>query len=222
MDHEEYYRLSNCQDEWFCNTCILPNFTDSFFSNRDLTNHSILDSDQSVLELSYSHIDNQDKQNSINCEPNLKDVTNQNKTNCILGYLNINSFKHKYESFKDILLPCNLDIVCIAETKIDSSFPDAQFNLSNYRMFRSDNSDKSGGLLAYVLSNIHCRTLNNYKLVYTESIILEVLLRDKKWIVVYTGSYKNPSVTNANFTEDFTHLLDRLLMDYSNVIVMGD
>ena len=83
MDDEEYYRLSNCQDEseWFCNTCILPNFTDSFFSNRDLTNHSILDSDQSVLELSYSHIDNQDKQNSINCESNLKDVRNQNKTN---------------------------------------------------------------------------------------------------------------------------------------------
>ena len=87
-------------------------------------------------------------------------------------------------------------------------------------MFRSDNSYKGGGLLAYVLSDIPCRTLNNYKLVYTESIILEVLLRDKKWIVVY--SYKNPPVTNANFTEDFTNLLDRLLMDYSNVIVMGD
>ena len=85
-------------------------------------------------------------------------------------------------------------------------------------MFRSDNSDKSGGLLAYVRSYIPCRTLNNYKLVYTESIILEVLLRDKKWIVVY--SYKNPPVTNANFTEDFTNLLDRLLMDYSNVIVI--
>ena len=49
---------------------------------------------------------------------------------------------------------------------------------------------------------------------------MNCFLEIKKWIVVY--SYKNPPVTNANFTEDFTNLLDRLLMDYSNVIVMGD
>ena len=47
-----------------------------------------------------------------------------------------------------------------------------------------------------------------------------MLLKDEKWIIVY--SYKNPSVSNTNFTEDFNKLLDRLLLDYMNVIVMGD
>ena len=49
----------------------------------------------------------------------------------------------------------NIDILCFAETKIDNSFPEAQFYLPGYRMpYRLDVSNVSGGLLVYVKEDI--------------------------------------------------------------------
>ncbi len=48
----------------------------------------------------------------------------------------------------------SLDLICIAETKLDASFPDATFQVDNYRQYRKDYTDTSGGLVAYGRSEI--------------------------------------------------------------------
>ena len=49
----------------------------------------------------------------------------------------------------------NLDILCIAESKIDKSFTTAQFNLRGYQKpYRLDVSDRKGGLLVYIKSHL--------------------------------------------------------------------
>jgi hypothetical protein len=121
---------------------------------------------------------------------------------------------------KDKLLPCNLDLICIAETKIDQSFPDAQFALPNYRMFRRDNTNMRGGLLTYIRSDIPCRKLNDYSTKNVETIVMEVLINKQKWAIVF--SYKTPSMSDVIFTSELQNILDRLLMDYTNVVVAGD
>ncbi|KAH3838612.1 hypothetical protein DPMN_112021 [Dreissena polymorpha] len=40
------------------------------------------------------------------------------------------------------------------ETKIDSSFPDAQFEVNNYHVWRSDRTVYGGGLIAYLRSDL--------------------------------------------------------------------
>ena len=49
-----------------------------------------------------------------------------------LGNLNINSVRNKFPSIL-LLIDNNLDIFAIAETKLDSSFPESQFILSELR-----------------------------------------------------------------------------------------
>lgn len=53
------------------------------------------------------------------------------KNNVILSYLNINSYRYKYSDIITLLNE-NSDIICIAETKLDRSFPDKQFHAVNY------------------------------------------------------------------------------------------
>ena len=57
----------------------------------------------------------------------------------------------------------NIDILAVAETKLDNSFSDNQFLLSGYKKpFRLDVNSRSGGLLIYVSSDIPCRQLNTF------------------------------------------------------------
>ena len=51
----------------------------------------------------------------------------------MIGYLNINSLRNKIDYLRDICNKFPLEIFCTDETKIDSSFPDAQFHIDGYQ-----------------------------------------------------------------------------------------
>ena len=55
----------------------------------------------------------------------------------ILGHLNINSLRNKFESIADVFQG-TFDIFLLSETKIDESCPDKQFRSNNYKIFRKD------------------------------------------------------------------------------------
>ena len=48
----------------------------------------------------------------------------------------------------------NGDILLISETKIDSSFPTAQFHIDGYIIYRSDRNENGGGLLLYIRDEV--------------------------------------------------------------------
>ena len=62
----------------------------------------------------------------------------------------MNSIRNKIEDlFKSI--GNNFDIISIAETKLDTSFPNAQFSIPTYKLpYRLDINDTIGGILVYV------------------------------------------------------------------------
>ena len=55
----------------------------------------------------------------------------------------------------------HLDVLCISETKLDSSFPDAQFAVEHLSLYRSDRNAHGGGILCYIKSNISHRIRND-------------------------------------------------------------
>ena len=60
------------------------------------------------------------------------------QNNVLLGHLNVNSIRHKLHDLFS-LTECNFDVLCIAETKHDSSFPNKQFEIKRYKTpFRLD------------------------------------------------------------------------------------
>ena len=81
-----------------------------------------------------------------------------------LGYLNINSVRNKFFSIPH-LIDNNIDIFTIAETKLDSSFPDSQFLMPGMRKpFRLDVTSRKGGLLVFVNNDIPCEKMNYEKI----------------------------------------------------------
>ena len=113
-----------------------------------------------------------------------------------------------------------VDILGIAETKLDDTFPNAQFHIDGYRLFRKDRNQHGGGLLAYVRADIPCRQIRMLETKSTESVTLELQLNKTKCLIVV--AYKPPNVTSHAFTLDMTNLLDRATRDYSDIWIIGD
>ena len=49
----------------------------------------------------------------------------------VIGHLNVNSMRNKFEALKCIIKE-NLDILVISETKLDDTFPKNQFTLDGW------------------------------------------------------------------------------------------
>ena len=80
--------------------------------------------------------DSPDSANTILKTLRLKNV------NCLIcAQLNINSIRNKFESLKEIA-STNVDILLICETKLDSSFPRAQFHIHGFGDYRFDRNGR--------------------------------------------------------------------------------
>ena len=77
------------------------------------------------------------KINSGNSYPQVQQHRLKNPKNVILGHLNVNSLRSKIEAVEE-LMRNNIDISLFSETKLDETFPNQQFKISGYKMFRRD------------------------------------------------------------------------------------
>ena len=113
----------------------------------------------------------------------LNDVREKNINRPIIGQLNINSIRNKFH-FLESEASKHLDILLISETKIDESFPSAQFLLDGFsRPYRLDRCANGGGILLYVRDDISSCLLTEYKLQdNTECLFIEINIRKKEWL----------------------------------------
>ena len=141
--------------------------------------------------------------------------------NVILSYLNINSIRNKFENLREIVKQ-NVDVLAVGETKIDTSFPSAQFFLEGYHSpYRPDISRKSGGLLVYVKTTIPSRQLSLPKFQFrTQALPFDLNLRNEKWLVI--SIYRPPLDSLARFLEFLASITDIFSSAYDNFIIMGD
>ena len=59
----------------------------------------------------------------------------------------------------------NADLLLVSETKLDDSFPTAQFLLGEFsKPYRFDRCSNGGGILLYVKDNISSRLLTDHRL----------------------------------------------------------
>ena len=129
-------------------TLLFPLYRD--FIDISLENSSI--GDQNLNPLNPSN-----KETDFFTE--LKTFLFKNPKNVIMGHLNINSLRNKFEFIKPTISPnCNISLV--SETKLDESFPNNQFSISGYRMFRQDRNCFGGGLCIYTKENVTFKQLN--------------------------------------------------------------
>ena len=148
----------------------------------------------------------------------LQSLRLKNKDKIIIGHLNINSIRHKLNLLKD-MCQNRIDILLVSETKIDSSFPDAQFSISGFSQpKRLDRNRNGGGLLLYVREDIPTKVLSLEGDI--ECILTDVTIAKKKWLIF--GIY-NP---HKHMIKDFLSMLEKnvckYLPLYDNMIILGD
>ena len=66
----------------------------------------------------------------------------------------------------------NFSIFLISESKLDSSFPNSQFKINGYNIFRRDRNRYGWGLLFYVNEEVPCKILNQQTASYCYAIFL--------------------------------------------------
>ena len=83
------------------------------------------------------------------------------------------------------LIAENIDILLIAETKLNNTFPESQFLISGFQPpYREDRNEKGGGLLLYVREHIPSKKLNINFYPKIEAFAIEINLKKKKWLLI--------------------------------------
>ena len=97
---------------------------------------------------------------------NLKALTNirlKNRNRPIIGQLNINSIRNKFDSLCFEISP-SLDLLLVSKTKLDDSFSMMQFLMSGFcKLYRLDRCPNGWGLLLYIREDRPSRLLTEYK-----------------------------------------------------------
>ena len=108
-------------------------------------------------------IDDESAKEQDDVNTTLKNVRIKNRNGLIIAYLNINSIRNKLDFLRPMISE-TIDILIIAETKIDNTFPTSQFVIEGFmKPFRYDRNQNGDGLLIYVRERAPIKALTQYK-----------------------------------------------------------
>ena len=200
---------------------------DSHFSGHtESVTHNTLDLtpipvDLKTPEISFNEVlpDQESSPSEKSPHQFLQSLRMKNADRIIFGHLNINSIRNKIEFLGDIVQN-RIDILLISETKIDASFPKAQFYLNGYAdPYRLDRNANGGGLLLYIRDDITSKPLP-LRSGGIECIFSELMIAKKKWLMI--GAYNPQKVQTPTFLKVLGENLSYYLPHYDNIIMLGD
>ena len=89
----------------------------------------------------------------------------------------------------------SLDYFVVSETKLDSSFPSAQFHINGYEVrARRDRGKSGGGLIEFVRKGFICKRLKKFEPKFSEIFCSEFTIPNKNWICF--SVYRPPTQNN--------------------------
>ena len=151
----------------------------------------------------------------------LKDIRSNYPHNILIGQLNINSLRNKFELMKDMIWN-KIDVFMISETKIDESFLIDEFLIEGFhRPIRLDRDKNGGGILFYVRNNMTAVLLEKHNFPNDiEIIMIELNIRSMKWLI---GCCYNPNRNLISYhLKELGKALDIYTKSYDNILMMGD
>ena len=66
--------------------------------------------------------------------------------------MNINSVRYKFDELKELLDDKIVNLLVVAETKLDSTFNDNVFKVEGHKLLRRDQDDRGGGIMTLINS----------------------------------------------------------------------
>ena len=109
---------------------------------------------------------------------------------------------HNKTQHKEIMSGRSLDYFLVSETKLDSSFPSAQFHINEYEVrVRRDRDKNGGGLIEFVRKGFICKRLKKIEPKSSEVIYSEFIIS-----VCNFQSMKSPVELNSLFSKLFCYV----------------
>ena len=220
MSDAVYDALSNQapgSEQWFCEECM---------PTEDPIK-GISDDEEDPIATQVNDHNNQSPVNDSEWCDNHSDIFNEYNIlrrkagkSPIFAHININSYKYKFMDIAQIFQNNVFAIFMISETKLDDSYPTAQFDHPGYNIYRKDRNKNGGGILVYTRAELPTRRLVNIEPTNIEGIVLEATFGKTKWAIVTI--YKPPCTVDNIFTTDMTRMLELLVIDYDNIMIAGD
>ena len=107
-----------------------------------------------------------------------------NRNRITIAQIHINLLRNKYSLLCEAVCG-NIYILLVTETKLDSSFPSAQFHMHGYTTpYCLDRNANGGGLLLYVREDIPSKKIDNVDFdTGLEAMFIEINIRKIKWLI---------------------------------------
>ena len=104
-------------------------------------------------------------------------------------HLNMSSLQNKFDELKLLNDKMKSQIIFLSEKKIDISYPNSQFTLTGYNMYRKDREKGGVGMIAYFDSSLPSKDLKVTKRYKTlEILAVEASLGNNE--VIFLGIYR--------------------------------
>ena len=183
--------------------------------------------------LSNNHIESEkekDKRQNIN----VKSLREENPNRPVFAQININSIRNKFQLLASQIINY-VDVLLVSETKLDDSFPTAQFLLDGFsKPYRLDCCSNGGGILLYVKDDTPSRLLTVHRLPDNiDCLFTEINVKNKKWLLCFSCNPHRNNISNhlshlskgLNISNHLSHLskgLDSYITHYDNILFLGD
>ena len=119
-----------------------------------------------------------DHVDKININAELRSLRVKNLNKLIIGHLNINSLRNKFELLTHQIKD-NIDLM-ISERNLDESFPTSQFFMNGFSSpHRLDRNCNGGGILLYIREDIPSKLLSIERDL-TEAFLLKLIYTTRK------------------------------------------
>ena len=135
------------------------------------------------------------------------------------------SLQNKVEEVHLLMNQFKASVLFLTETKIDSPYPNRQFALNGYNIYRNDRAKGGGGVMAYISEKLRSKKLS----LPMEFKTLDFLVIESKFgsrDVVLVGLYRPPKSAGKNYyttVEKEPHgLIAWVSLQKSFVIIAGD
>ena len=172
-----------------------------------------MDTNQNILDETY--------RSRIHSLTKIKKLRIRNPNKIIIGNLNINSLPNKFEQLKDIVMQ-HIDILVLTETKLDDTFPTAQFLVNGFsEPYRRDRNRKGGGVMVYIREDIpRSKLLDKHVFPFDmEGLFVELNFRKCKWLLF--GTYHPPSQADIYHFDNLDKAFDTY-SSYEKRLLIGD
>ena len=221
------YYLDYPDIKWTCSLCSLPfRFEQSLVEVENLTQHGGEGeyANEDVAEGEYANEDVAGYANDLP-EPWIIQERKRNTTDLMMVHLNINGCQNKLDDLILLNKELKSHVIFLSETKIDSSYTNAQVALEGYHTYRNDRKKGGGGLMAYFSSKMVSRRVKlpeQYKLLEVLAINATINNND----VLFVGIYRAPKATGTDYyrklEEEFNSLCMWATMECNTLILTGD